>query len=320
MTPPSVRLLQPSSISPAARDWVQGGRAVRILHVFTRSCNLIDAQDRILSLVSEAIGDGPFNAVLPGADCDFQARVDHASPVAASAGRLRLGALEIDFRFAPVWNPRLDWAALHASRAFIRQRLLKWIDTTACPARTFGSGPGEKPDAWQEGFDRAALGAARTLSGALNDADLSRVSGAAECLAGLGEGLTPAGDDILMGAIYAAWILHGTQGGPYLAGAIVDAARSRTTSLSLAWLCAAARGEAAIRWHRFLTSLLQQDRRAFESSVSAILATGHTSGAAALYGFAAVILPELTRALRTEWVRPDSCAPVTLGGLLLSSD
>ena len=93
-----------------------------------------------------------------------------------------------------------------------------------------------------------------------------------------------------MGAIHAAWVIHIPETARTIAAAIVNAARGRTTALSFAWLEAAARGEAAIRWHRFLRALHLRQSAEIEASAGSILASDHTSGCAALHGFAAAML------------------------------
>ncbi|HXD12473.1 MAG TPA: DUF2877 domain-containing protein, partial [Anaerolineales bacterium] len=104
-------------------------------------------------------------------------------------------------------------------------------------------------------------------------------------LAGLGAGLTPAGDDFIMGAIYAAWILHPFEVARGLAEEITDNAAPLTTSLSAAWLRSAGKGEAGILWHEFLDTLIDENTIQIQAAMDKILAVGETSGADALSGF-----------------------------------
>jgi hypothetical protein len=103
----------------------------------------------------------------------------------------------------------------------------------------------------------------------------------------LGVGLTPAGDDFLLGIIYGLWADGGREPARtrQIAACIAAAAAARTTTLSAAWLTAAARGEAGRPWHNLITAL--RDNKNVPQTIDHILATGHTSGADALAGFIA---------------------------------
>jgi hypothetical protein len=122
------------------------------------------------------------------------------------------------------------------------------------------------------------------LSSSLVTNDISTAKSLAAKLAGLGQGLTPAGDDFLMGAIYATWIIHPHEIASTLAKEIAEFAAPLTTSLSAAWLRSAGKGEAGILWHNLFNSLILPVS-SLESPVSQILSTGETSGADALSGF-----------------------------------
>jgi hypothetical protein len=102
-------------------------------------------------------------------------------------------------------------------------------------------------------------------------------------LAGLGSGLTPAGDDFLVGAMLWGWLAHPQP--QRFCAALAEPAVSRTTVLSAAFLQAAARGECSDVWHRLLQVLAAGQERRLVAAVTAILAHGQTSGADALAGF-----------------------------------
>ena len=123
------------------------------------------------------------------------------------------------------------------------------------------------------------------LSAALVKADISTAKAVASRLAGLGMGLTPAGDDFIVGALYASWIIHPTNIVRVLAEEIAGAAAPLTTSLSAAWLRSAGKGEAGILWHEFFDALIDSDAARIQETMDKILAVGETSGADALAGF-----------------------------------
>ena len=136
-------------------------------------------------------------------------------------------------------------------------------------------------------LDRAQRGAAQLVRGLLAGSTEPCLAGA-KVLAGLGGGLTPAGDDFIVGVLLATWAgLYGS-GAEALCQPIVAAAAPLTTTLSAAYLRAAARGECMAQWHAFFEALLRSEAQAMRAAIRALMATGHTSGADALAGFLAV--------------------------------
>jgi hypothetical protein len=105
--------------------------------------------------------------------------------------------------------------------------------------------------------------------------DRARCVAAAAGLAGLGGGLTPTGDDVLLGVLYALWVWQPGGDWPTL---IARTAAPRTTTLSANFIRAAAVGEAVWQWH----DLARGDPAAVEH----ILAIGHSSGGEAWAAFA----------------------------------
>ena len=76
--------------------------------MFEEACNLVADDGDVLSLVTESVGDGPFNLVLP--DVDLTSFISPESRAECRAGRLRLGGIEVDSRSTKVWEARPDWA------------------------------------------------------------------------------------------------------------------------------------------------------------------------------------------------------------------
>jgi Protein of unknown function (DUF2877) len=99
-------------------------------------------------------------------------------------------------------------------------------------------------------------------------------------LAGLGEGLTPAGDDVLAG--YAAW-RHAT-GAPAQLSAL---AAGRGSSLGHAYLRCAERGELPEAGAAVLAAVIAGEPKAAGTAAIALHDWGASSGAAMLWGIAA---------------------------------
>src|SRR5262249_35064609 len=112
------------------------------------------------------------------------------------------------------------------------------------------------------------------------EADVAKCQAAAASLLGLGPGLTPAGDDLLVGWASALWT--GGSGSRRLLGRVrpplLEAARRRTTALSRAFLAAALEGAAA-------APLGQLARRPGPGTLAAVLQMGATSGSDCLAGY-----------------------------------
>lgn len=125
------------------------------------------------------------------------------------------------------------------------------------------------------------------LAAGLAEGDHGAVARGARGLAGLGAGRTPAGDDILVGALYALWMWAPSETATALASTVAAAAAPLTTTHSAQWLRAAARGEAIRVWADLLVAVAAGDRDAVAVPLTRVAATGHSSGLASLAGFVA---------------------------------
>jgi hypothetical protein len=213
----------------------------------------------------------------------FSEDLDIESPVSVSNRILRLGDLHIDLANATLWNPHPAWESLHARKNDIHQQLAQSEITDYLQTPGFYPPPGRPSELY-----RLRLQGQSPLSHLTSALAAGNRVGAQEYasrLAGAGIGLTPAGDDVLMGGIYASWIIHPFEVASVLARDIASTAASLTTSLSAEWLRAAGRGEAGIRWHEFFDALLAGENRQISRALAAIVQVGETSGADALAGF-----------------------------------
>ena len=259
--------------------WLASSYTPRILHVFDRACNLINERGDVLSIVTPQIGNGPFNLVIEN-EVYFLDSLNLESLVSISSTHLTLGNLNIHIIDSELWKPCPDWEVLHTKRNEILDQI------KPLPIRNY-----------LKTSDLPILQSlTSSLSAALVHSDLSTATSSASQLAGLGIGLTPSGDDFVMGAIYATWIIHPPEIASVIAGKIANTAAPLTTSLSAAWLKAAGRGEAGIVWHEFLGALLSNDSLRIQETLNNILAVGETSGADALAGFVAVFLSWMEKA------------------------
>ncbi len=252
------------SLAPDGKDWLANSSHPRILHVFDHACNLINERREVLSIVTPQIGNGPFNLVIED-DVLLPDHLTLESPIFVSAHRLILGNLTLCTADVRLWSPRPDWDVLHAHQDAILNQL------TQLPMI---NDPPSLPTSLLSAF-----------SAYIATADLSASLIATQKLAGLGMGLTPAGDDFILGAVLAAWIIHPTEVASVLAKEVTKTAAPLTTSLSAAWLRSAGEGAAGILWHEIFEALIFSDSARIQDAFGRILAIGETSGADAMAGF-----------------------------------
>lgn len=267
-----------------------------VLAVFRRACLLrarsYSAADEsaasVLALVLPAIGDGPLNIVLDE-QSNALAGVQPGQAALFLDDRLRIGGLCVLFERASVWEPRPDWKELRsrceavtgelelilrlAQRDAPSTSIMAMLGPSVCAeaprpsVREFGSAVRRGLKALEAGW--------KGETGALND-------GVSQ-MAGLGPGLTPAGDDFLAGAMLWLWLRHPE---PLVAcQSILQAAAPRTTLFSAALLERAAAGECNADWHRLLYAIASRDRQRTGAAVRPVLANGNTSGGDTLAGF-----------------------------------
>jgi hypothetical protein len=241
---------------------------------FERACNLMDGEGRIIALTRPSSGKGPFCIVLHAAGDLF----NHLQPwqyASIDVQNIVLGDCCIPLRDAPVWDATLP----PSGRPFCVRRPL------AALLRPYTVWP---PSWSKTSVDvtttRLLAQGARSLMAAVERR--IGLAAAAQQLAGLGPGLTPAGDDFVLGVMAALWLLGERNPLPAMAAACA----TRTTLLSGAFLRAAAQGQFMEGWHHLAHALDRQDEPGSRRAVRQIAAFGASSGRDSLAGFARVLL------------------------------
>jgi hypothetical protein len=265
------------SLTGHVNHWLASSHQPRILHIFDSACNMINERGEVLSIVTQQIGDGPFNLVVDN-NTIFTEHCAIENPVSILSDQLLLGDLIINTTGATLWNPLPNWDLLHATQSTIVDALIN-LELIS----SWSLMPNLSANMMLLDADQQSLLSRFSVAAAMGD--ISTVSDLSARLAGLGIGLTPSADDFMLGATYAAWIIHPPEIASAVASEVARAAAPRTTSLSAAWLRAAGRGEAGVLWHEFFTALLSEDQARGRASVESMLHVGETSGADALGGF-----------------------------------
>ncbi|HSJ56409.1 MAG TPA: DUF2877 domain-containing protein [Anaerolineae bacterium] len=280
--------LRACSISRAVAERLPGTPAAGlVLAVFERACLLVPSTEwsEPVALVANVIGNGPLNVVLDGQVRAF-AGLDPGAPATLARDHLCAGPLAVDLSAAPTWEPRPDWEMLRTSWLPTRHRLgaLRNAALRAAPAGSllalFDGGATWQPE--QQSTLLAVRQAARALAAGWAGDGQALVRGARH-LAGLGGGLTPAGDDFLAGFMLRAWLAHPSPAD--LCHDASTAAAPRTTTLAAAFVRAAARGECSAPWQTLLRALASGEGEAWIEAMDGVLAHGCTSGADMLAGF-----------------------------------
>ena len=237
------------------------------------ACNLASPAGRIVALVSRSHGNGPFHIVVPD---ETLAAIGVADVAQLDHDWLSLPAGKLDLQRALRWSPRLpelghDWL----------KRASSWLyELSASVASPLWPTPGQSLSTLQQ----QAAPAIAALGHGQATGHLSLIAEGANQLAGLGPGLTPAGDDLLVGWL-AGLYLQGLPGAGALAVELIAAtARPRTTRLSATWLYHA-RGEFSAPWHEWGMALNKGDPSQILAAGQEILRRGATSGHDAMLGF-----------------------------------
>jgi len=275
-----VKTIQALSISRSVRARLERPPfKARVLAVFDRACDLVTTEGDVIALVTPDIGDGPLNIVANTQPGDFET---FARDTAATLQRanLQIGNVRVDLREAAVWEPCPGWNTLRDHSDIIASRLptLREIAVCRVPAASCAVGAD---------FAAALCGRPRgsPLPAGWNG-DLAQLRQGATQLAGLGNGLTPAGDDFLCGVMLWTWLAHPTPS--EFCRVVVEVAAPRTTTLSAAFLRSAAKGECSAAWHRLLNALASGPHDELDAATVEVLAHGATSGADTLAGFLAL--------------------------------
>jgi len=264
-------------------------RFTGIVHsVFARACNLALDDGRLLALLAPELGNAPGAVRIAVArDFAFDRAIRAGAPAGCRAGVLRIAGepLEIRLDSAAAWRVGLDALAadpldnrVRAARRVVRERL----------ARRLRSAPAPRP--------RLPIGRIRALAGATRALDPVRAIPAVEGLVGCGPGLTPAGDDLLVGLL--AGLRACARSSPARARFLeavapaVRAAAARTNRISAAYLDDAADGEIAEPLADLAAAIARGAHgRALERTAARALAAGATSGADGVRGLLIGTMP-----------------------------
>ena len=284
---PAIEVLRAGVV---ARDLCRRGGRGEVAAVFECSFYLRIGSD-FICVGEPSIGNGPTTLIVAAGVAVRGLR--QGQPAFISSERIAIGGLLFDLGAcqtwrAPPWPQMPSPASLHTTCTDIAQRAATDSPPDSLASAAFSAA--ETPLAGLARPGIAEFGA--WLSGALSRPPTpdppppryargeGNLEACAARLIGLGPGLTPSGDDFLMGAMAALDALKQTNMHAALGRAVVAAA-GHTSPLSASLLRAAAAGHAGENLHMMVAALVTGDANAAIATAARI---GHTSGWDALAG------------------------------------
>lgn len=268
----------------------------RVHSVFDRVVNVQDDRGELFSLAARDVDDAP-NTLIVDAHAFTAIRVHPDDRVTGSVHRLDVANnAVIALEHAIAWRPRRLPYPRDASRLERNLALARWHATAAF-------------DHALERTSRSASARLQRLSTQLREA-LSKGDGEAarlhgRALLGLGPGLTPSGDDLLVG-LFAVLHIDGSPCARFraLCPDIVENLEHRTNAISAAALTAAAQGRVRETIDTLLTALMTGDEATVRRALERVLRIGSTSGrdivAGIVAGFDANLQATESRSVRVD--------------------
>jgi hypothetical protein len=258
-----------------AREVCRRGGRGEVAAVFERSFYLRVGDD-FICIGEPAIGNGPTTLIIATRVAELRLRQGDCASI--SNDRATIGDLLFDLSngktwLAPPWQAAS--ATLRATCEMIAQRAAVESPADSLARAVFGT-----DDTPLARIARPRVAAWSTFRWARPLRGLSPPYGAVRDLIGLGHGLTPSGDDFLIGALAMLDALDQTNMRAALARAVVAAA-DRTSPLSASFLRAAAAGHVGENLHTIIAAILTGDA---DAAFAAARRIGHTSGWDALTG------------------------------------
>lgn len=279
-----------------AREALAAAGAARVGAVFEHSFYIATPR-QWMCVGSASMGSGPMNVRCAACGPDWRAsdlRVNDGVHIDPPCVHVRPG-LALCFAGAPTWRPP---PAPEPSRKRLRDGLaaLEAVVDGRAPSEGLAallgrprSGAQLPPVAAAAREPSARLRERLRAAFASGETPAPRDLGCLESLLGLGPGLTPSGDDFIVGALVALHLLGCGELRDALWRSLRALAPESTNEISGAHLSAAARGFASAALHDILNDVLAGNADRLDARIRAIDAIGHTSGWDALAGAVAVL-------------------------------
>lgn len=291
------------SIGLSAIDRIQIDKIGKIHSIFQRVINITVLENRLISLVGQEVGQGPLNILV-----NFPTHMDLTNvgikkgDVVTRIGKLIVigkNAIVISTEWAELWKPRRNFqGSLQPLKTIIANiKILREIAL----ASDHLSGLGELipfthinglkvPKTQKLGpVAHMALPHIITLLKAIKSGHSHNIIRITKHLVGLGPGLTPAADDMLLGLMISMFYLSKNFSETRIDVKkinkdITSTISGRTTIISEEFLREASIGNVNEPVASLMENLLTSEKRNIEISAKNVLALGGTSGADTVFG------------------------------------
>jgi Protein of unknown function (DUF2877) len=262
-------------VSPGDSSW-------RIHSVFAHACNF-EFRDTLLTLVAPRASAGPTTLVLhTDPPCDLRKLFGVGEVVSCRAGAASVRRATVFFGDASVWWPRARRPLLapHGIAANLKLAVERLAICRQTRSSSVDGGQG--------------VATAAQLAQACRRLDRAAAVNGVDRLLGWGEGLTPAGDDFLVGHLAAlTWLAGADHDRRRLVdelGSHIVAAASRTTPIAAQLLRQAVAGHFSAAIDDLRDALLCECRPSrVGDAIEQALAQGATSGADTVSGLLAAL-------------------------------
>ena len=245
-----------------------------VVGIYQDFCNILGNDGRMITIAISPMGKSPFSVLIEWQD-SFMSIIEKMNVQADQYG-IKVGdAIFISLDSAETWVPKMPQFPrtfrLKAPSAELLFGYTHWLESTFY-------------DSNNKYVRNKLISGAKELQNAL--VNRHPIKKPVTYLAGLGFGLTPSGDDYILGVMASLWLTKNTN----FLEEIGCLSSQKTTSLSAAYLMAASKGDFAECWHNLAQAVLYQDLKALRDSISEFLQIGASSGRDALAGFSTHLL------------------------------
>jgi hypothetical protein len=275
----------------------------RVHSVFTRAVNIETAYGELFTIAARDVDNAP-NTLIVDAAQFAPSKLEAGAFVASAAGELTIApSFAIQLDTAIEWHATLtpypaDASTLPANLAQLERQL-------ADAASSHGQHPSALAATTASLLERRAA----ALCAALCRADMQSATAQGKAMLGLGPGLTPSGDDFLVGLFAVLHIPRSpAESLKEVCAGIVEDLEHRTNAVSAAALKAAARGRVRESIAALLTAVTTGRCESVTTASRAVLAIGSTSGRDIVTGIVAGLAVNLQVGASTCNNRPSFLA------------
>ncbi|WP_101876511.1 DUF2877 domain-containing protein [Lachnoclostridium edouardi] len=251
----------------------QGPKYGKVHSVFRRTVNLTDEDENMISLVTRKMDYAPIS-ILVDIDEFQDCKICAGEAVYFHEKRIIIGPRILDISHAEHYVLK---RGVYKSSGDLLEKNLKYLESFI-----YANGP-EAIYSFETAAFQMVVQRTRLVQKAFLEDDREQIIQAGKGLLGLGQGLTPSGDDVLMGI----FLVLGLDNSPAkhlhsILEEIIKDSREETTDISYEGLYRASKG--------FYRSILSEAAEALARSknigeiLRKVMAIGHSSGRDLLYG------------------------------------